>query len=795
VVVAVVWPRDGQVSEPYVSSDDGETWAPLTGLPALLGALVAMDPWHPGTFYAAASDEPAILRSTDAGATWQPLPTIPIPNDRGRGFVFDSHAIYVNTWDEFASTYRYYRSSDGGATWTLVQPPLSYVFLAGGVEPGVLYASGPEGFCRSSDSASTWSCVSTRLPQYAYEIVELPGESSRLVALSYDGLYVSSNRGGTWVEVADARGYKGYVTSLAADASGSLVMAGTFGGVLQSLDRGDHWTNASAGLRATLIRSLAVDPRDPSTVLAATGFGMSSAPQLFRSTDDGFSWSPAGGPGASIGDRTLVFDPVDSSILYGGGDAVYRSGDGGATWTIHSPFHRRIHTLAIDPTNPRRILAASSFGLHRSEDTGQTWISPPSLAQEVYTILFDGREIGRVYAGSFYDYEPGFYGYPYGGSLFVSRDSGASFSKVEYDFGSPVQAIVHDPARAGALYAGTSSHGVFRSLDYGAHWERPAPQHADIGQLISLVADPIRPDNIYVTTDRGVFRSTDGARNWEAFSAGLGKLRAGPLAISPDGRFLHVGTEGGGAFVLALSSEYPCVPADTRLCLVQNRYAVTLRGWWDYGDSPARSLGDRSGFFTIPAGSDRPDVVVKMFADGAFGVNGAPTFYSPLLPVPFVLTVEDTLTGQVQEYTGDPDASLCGRVDLAFVGVGTATSSRSAPSPSPSQTLTLIGGRFSIGLEALHPRSSRASHGVVVTSTDDWGIFSLPEFTGDATLAEVAVIIADTRNETGSFELSFTGLTSADYTLVVTDEVTGEVRTVESPGDFCGGVAALPAGN
>ena len=83
-------------------------------------------------------------------------------------------------------------------------------------------------------------------------------------------------------------------------------------------------------------------------------------------------------------------------------------------------------------------------------------MSPPALARHVYSILFDGRRPGRVYAGSYFDIEPGYYGYPFGGALFVSEDSGVSFSKIGLDFGAPVQAVVADPTQDGALYAVTA---------------------------------------------------------------------------------------------------------------------------------------------------------------------------------------------------------------------------------------------------------------------------------------------------------------------------------------------------
>ena len=472
-----------------------------------------------------------------------------------------------------------------------------FFLLEGGGTPGVVYANGPEGFCRSADSAATWTCESKSIPEVPYQILQLPGAGARLIARGQLRIYVSDDLGATWEDFADLRGFEYGLTSLASNSSGSLALVGTYGGILRSQDHGERWEIANAGLRSAFVRSLAIDPGNPSTVWADTSFAGRSFPGLFRSSDDGFSWSPADGPDALIAPGTLVVDPADPATLYAGGNAVYRSEDGGASWTSSSPFGRSVHAMAVEPGSTGRVLAASYYGLHRSDDHTATWVSPPALARHVYSILFDGRRPGRVYAGSYFDIEPGYYGYPFGGALFVSEDSGVSFSKIGLNFGAPVQAVVADPTQDGALYAVTAGNGVFRSVDDGARWERPAPQDAAIGHLIALVADPIRLGTLYATSDLGVFRSTDGARTWETFSSGLGSLRPGPLAISSDGRWLHLGTDGGGAFSMDLTSSYPCIPSATRLCLVENRYAVTLLdpSWGPY---EARTLGDRAGYFT-----------------------------------------------------------------------------------------------------------------------------------------------------------------------------------------------------
>jgi photosystem II stability/assembly factor-like uncharacterized protein len=769
----------------YASRDGGVTWAAIPDLPSVF--LAAIDPWHPSTLYAATTDGTTrtIWTSTDAAATWQQLSTTPT-GQGGRSFEFDSHAIYMIGYDNVDGQYKPYKSLDGGVSWTPVSSLVPYpVTIAAGATPGVVYAGRDNSFCRSADSAATWTCSS--FPQYPAFIVELPGNASGasvILATASDGVYMSGDGGATWA-LSDGEFQGTYLSALAADASGSLVLVGTDTRIFRSQDRGKSWMPAGAGLQAANVNGLALDPHDSSIVWAG-----SSNAGLFRSGDGGFSWLPVDGPGAPLSVAKLVIDPEQSSTLYAGnGSTVYRSGDSGVHWASSTlPDGAQVSSLAVDPSSSGRVWAGSYTGLFRSDDGAQSWTSPASVAQEVYSILFDGKKPGTVYAGSYYAVDTGFYGYPFGGALFVSRDSGANWARIEHDIGSPVFAIATDPFDDHVLYVGTAA-GVLRSPNDGVIWQGPGAGLPS-SSVSSLVADPVRPGSLYTAVDGVVYRTIDGAQTWQPFSSGLGSLPVQALVISPDGKWLHAATGGGGVFELDLASAYPCTPSATRLCLVDSRFAVELAA----GESPsnpgsARSLGDRSGYFSLPFATgnpDLPEVVVKMFGEGAFGAGGAPVFYASLTTLPYVLTVTDTLTGRAEIYASNAGAPLCGGAQVPF-GEAEALTPRRAPPPGAAQSaVRLLGGRFSVTLEARSPQGPTAT-GTAMASGDQFEIFSLPDITGDPQFPEVVVKMVDFRAITGKFWFFYTGLTGLDYTLTVTDSKTGAVRTYESPGPFCGG--------
>jgi photosystem II stability/assembly factor-like uncharacterized protein len=125
-------------------------------------------------------------------------------------------------------------------------------------------------------------------------------------------------------------------------------------------DGGATWVPADAGLPADLrIEVLAVDPRDPDLVYIGT------AGDVWRSADGGRSWSSTGPELAGQSVQFLLASAVPGRLYTVLGGRVLCSGDGGATW---QDWSRGLRTLAVfsltaDPTDPRRIYAATLNGI------------------------------------------------------------------------------------------------------------------------------------------------------------------------------------------------------------------------------------------------------------------------------------------------------------------------------------------------------------------------------------------------------------------------------------------------
>ena len=172
-----------------------------------------------------------------------------------------------------------------------------------------------------------------------------------------------------------------------------------------------------------------------------------------------------GGPGIFLQGgliTSLVADPSGGATLFAGtGRGLYRTVDGGATWTRESSAlgDRSILSIALDPATPARVLAGTeSAGLFRSPDGGSAW-TPASAAlpaRYVGAIVVDPTRPGVVYAGS------------EAGRVYRSEDSGATWVELTRPVDDlAITCITVDPSAPESLYVGTNSAGLFRSRDGG----------------------------------------------------------------------------------------------------------------------------------------------------------------------------------------------------------------------------------------------------------------------------------------------------------------------------------------
>jgi subtilisin family serine protease len=266
-----------------------------------------------------------------------------------------------------------------------------------------------------------------------------------------------------------------------APANCTTLYAATDAGLYKSTDGGASWTStglnsllaarsldatapsfAKAGdeaLSATLVSAVTTDPANSQVVYATTwGSG------IYKSTDGGASWTPVN---AGLGDLWLyaiVADPSSGQVLYAGANSggVFKSTDGGGSWFAanNGLANLNLRSLAVDPANSQLLYAGTQGGVYKSADGGGWWAATGALgAGDPWAIAVDSTNSQTLYAGL-------------GGSgVYKSTNGGGVWFAVNNGLGSwDLRALILDPSAPQTLYAGTNGAGVYTSTNGGNTW-------------------------------------------------------------------------------------------------------------------------------------------------------------------------------------------------------------------------------------------------------------------------------------------------------------------------------------
>jgi Tol biopolymer transport system component/photosystem II stability/assembly factor-like uncharacterized protein len=447
----------------FRSEDGGATWTKANAsLPIGKLSSVAAHPTRSGVLYAG-SERGDVFRSLDAGATWRAV---------ARGLDGDVTDIAVSAAD--------------GAVYAGTSPP----YREDGVEigGGTVY--------RSADGRAPWRARSDGLTGWNVRaLVAHPRTPGRLLAGTEHGIFGTRNGGASWVESVTGL-VASSPTGLAVDpATAGAVFATVERGMAVSRDGGRTWETALdlRGERADVGLPLAV-PGTPVTLYTVKRSHAAPKPRsiLLASRDAGRTWVEVGALPHSVPlGAALVGDPTDANTLYFVARGIFKSVDGGLTWTrIYSAVRKPpVGALAVDPFDSSVLYALVRGRLRMTEDGGRTWRQLPGIPQ----------------AG--------------------------------------IWQFALDPHRRGTVYAVTGGwvNLVYVSKDRGATWSKLGKPPIDAS---TLLVDPVRPGVVYAGTTNGVYVKRPGATTWQAVGPARRHVRL--LATDVKGRRLYAGIEGGG---------------------------------------------------------------------------------------------------------------------------------------------------------------------------------------------------------------------------------------------------------
>ncbi|MCE1191324.1 MAG: hypothetical protein LWW96_04130, partial [Acidovorax sp.] len=260
------------------------------------------------------------------------------------------------------------------------------------------------GWIHFKGSAPAYNVLFTPSKQVNAVLLSASDPQQLRAAVAGSGMHLSDDGGATWSAAITQPTDRRLKAAVAHPATAATLYTASYGsGIFRSTDGGAHWAAcANTGLNLNAY-ALVVD--SGGTLYAATQGG------VFASADCA-TWAihSTGLPNAAglYSPTVLAVDPANPGRVYAGvdGAGIYRSGNGGGTWTAAStqPANTDVRALQIKPGSGATVFAASyGGGAFKSTDGGATWAScasqPPnlnllSLAMDNAGSLFAGSEAG-----------------------------------------------------------------------------------------------------------------------------------------------------------------------------------------------------------------------------------------------------------------------------------------------------------------------------------------------------------------------------------------------------------------
>ena len=393
------------------------------------------------------------------------------------------------------------RSTNNGATWQLKDVGLPSQLPAVSLTSvnGIVFAgSDNSGVYRSTDHGNTWSAANTGLPAFARNGCVVYGHSGRVYlgvsGSGSAGFYYSTNNGDSWNTFA--AGPDTTVTAIV--GSGDTLVAGTTSGkVFVSTNLGQTWRDTLVSSFAPSIRGVAM--------MKSILFVTTAGDGVFRSSDGGISWTninngftddPAWVRPIAVIDSTLF-----TGIDYSGNGGAWRSTNKGDIWENVSGIRMTVTTAPP--------------------------IGTVNVYYKQYVMLVHGS---KLFAGTF------------GYGLLTSDDLGTTWHHVNTPFRQYVLSEL--VAYGDTLLAGTSAiEAAYVSTNSGTNWEQ---YRANLGTRITSFTkfgSDIYAGGVNTGVGYGVFKSSNGGLSWTQMSTGL-PVTMNNMVVQ-DGGILYAATDGG----------------------------------------------------------------------------------------------------------------------------------------------------------------------------------------------------------------------------------------------------------
>jgi len=477
----------------YRSDDSGRNWR-LIGLAKETVRALAQSPTNPKLFVAGSLT--GVYRSNDDGNNWERI--TPANHDDLRNF--DSLAFDPNDAKTiYAGTYHLpWKTTDGGKNWTSIKAGMIddsdvMTVIVDPANPSNVHATACSGIYRSVDAGQNWKRYGG-IP-FVYRRTQLirqdPQHPEVLYAGTTSGLWKTTNEGvDQWKRLTPL---DWVVNAILIDPRNpQRIIIGTEREGVQISDNGGATFSAgNAGFHHQHILDVAIDREHPDHALTVLTFDTNA---FLATKNGGASWTTLG-PGLKRTDLRHVYAMPNgwwASLANGG---LMKYDETANKWVKAGLFVPELPAAVAQTSAKTAAKGKKAAPAPALKKTLPKKVAPQALAFQVNDLTYGGSKWFAATTGG----------------VLISADKGATWKQAASEALVKLPAQSLEASNDGSQVWAVSLKNLLYSADNGAHWEAKELSFASAGNLRLRRMDD---DNLFITTNMGLYTSRDAGRNW-----------------------------------------------------------------------------------------------------------------------------------------------------------------------------------------------------------------------------------------------------------------------------------------
>jgi photosystem II stability/assembly factor-like uncharacterized protein len=509
----------------FMTKDGGATWKEAKELRKTSIHSMEQSVKNPNIILVGTTD--GMWKTDNSGDDWKKIESATMPDTTIDSIAIDPRdddTIYAGTW------WRAYKTTDGGKNWRLIKNGMiddSDVFAIeiDQKNPDHIIASACSGIYESFNKAEKWAKVQG-IPSQSRRTRDIkmnPTNSGTVYAATTEGFWMTTGKG--WI-ITTQKDLEINSIAVHPDAPERIFIGTNNYGVMVSNDGGRNFAPTNDNFTSRFAYTITADVEQQNRLYATTHNTATGGGFFFISNDGGTTWTrPKNFDVVRVSPFGMIQDRVNPNTIYMATNlGMFKSLDRGNMWTQIVPPKPK----PAPKTKKKTVAKKTTAKVTKPEPEPTPTLAPtgpvvvPALTEKVKVLAYTEDGKNGFFAGT----DKG---------LYRSYDLAKGWEKVPFGEGisENVYVIYSSPLIPGVIWIGTEKSGVIVSRDDGKTWDKISGIPQDV-PISSIVADPKRPENIYVGTTQTFYVSRDGGRNWNRRGGNLPLGNYTSILISPN---------------------------------------------------------------------------------------------------------------------------------------------------------------------------------------------------------------------------------------------------------------------